>query len=120
MDKTVIELFAGVGGFRCGLNNVKLENDKVIEDDVWDFIWVNQWEPSTKTQAAYDCYVERFGENENHVNEDISLINKTSIPDHTLLVGGFPCQDYSVAVHYLMKKESKVRKEFSGGRLPKF
>lgn len=97
MDKTVIELFAGVGGFRCGLNNVKLENDKVIEDDVWDFIWVNQWEPSTKTQAAYDCYVERFGENENHVNEDISLINKTSIPDHTLLVGGFPCQDYSVA-----------------------
>lgn len=97
MEKTVVELFAGVGGFRCGLNNVELKNDKVIEDDIWDFVWVNQWEPSTKTQAAYDCYVERFGENESHVNEDISLIDKTSIPDHTLLVGGFPCQDYSVA-----------------------
>ena len=97
MDKTVVELFAGVGGFRCGLNNVRLENNKVIEDDVWDFVWVNQWEPSTKTQAAYDCYVERFGESEKHVNKDISLIDKTNIPDHTLLVGGFPCQDYSVA-----------------------
>ena len=97
MDKTVIELFAGVGGFRCGLNNVELKNNEVVEDNTWDFVWVNQWEPSTKTQAAYDCYVERFGESENHVNEDISLIDKTSIPDHTLLVGGFPCQDYSVA-----------------------
>ena len=97
MDKTVVELFAGVGGFRCGLNNVELKNNEVVEDDTWDFVWVNQWEPSTKTQAAYDCYVERFGESENHVNADISLIDKTSIPNHTLLVGGFPCQDYSVA-----------------------
>ena len=97
MDKTVVELFAGVGGFRCGLNNVELKNNKVIEDNTWDFVWVNQWEPSTKTQAAYDCYVERFGEREHHVNKDISLIDKTSIPNHTLLVGGFPCQDYSVA-----------------------
>ena len=31
MDKTVIELFAGVGGFRCGLNNVKLENDYDVD-----------------------------------------------------------------------------------------
>ena len=84
MEKTVVELFAGVGGFRCGFNHVTLEDGVVHEDDTWDFVWANQWEPSTKTQAAYDCYVERFGESENHVN-------------HTLLVGGFPCQDYSVA-----------------------
>lgn len=97
MDKSVVELFAGVGGFRCGLNHVSLDGDEVIEDDVWDFVWANQWEPSTKTQAAFDCYVKRFGESKNHVNEDICSIDKNTIPNHTLLVGGFPCQDYSVA-----------------------
>lgn len=97
MDKTVVELFAGVGGFRCGFNEVQLVDGKVIEKDNWDFVWANQWEPSTKTQAAFDCYVERFGESENHVNEDIATVDKSEIPNHTLLVGGFPCQDYSVA-----------------------
>lgn len=100
MDKTVVELFAGVGGFRCGLNNIKEidENGKANEDNEnWEFVWANQWEPSTKSQAAFDCYVERFGESKNNVNEDIATINKTDIPNHTLLVGGFPCQDYSVA-----------------------
>jgi len=97
MDKTVVELFAGVGGFRCGLNHVTLNDGKVHEDDNWDFVWANQWEPSTKTQAAFDCYVERFGNSKNHVNEDIATVDKSKIPNHTLLVGGFPCQDYSVA-----------------------
>ena len=97
MDKTVVELFAGVGGFRCGFNHVSLKNGKVQEEDNWDFVWANQWEPSTKSQAAFDCYVERFGESENHVNEDIATVDKKTIPNHTLLVGGFPCQDYSVA-----------------------
>ena len=85
MEKTVVELFAGVGGFRCGFNHVTLEDGVVHEDDTWDFVWANQWEPSTKTQAAYDCYVERFGESENHVNEDIAAVDKTKIPNHTLL-----------------------------------
>ncbi|WP_298537267.1 DNA cytosine methyltransferase, partial [uncultured Methanobrevibacter sp.] len=97
MDKTVVELFAGVGGFRCGFNHVSLKDGKVHEEDNWDFVWANQWEPSTKSQAAFDCYVERFGESENHVNEDIATVDKKTIPNHTLLVGGFPCQDYSVA-----------------------
>ena len=97
MDKTVVELFAGVGGFRCGFNHVSLKDGKVHEEDNWDFVWANQWEPSTKSQAAFDCYTERFGESENHVNEDIATVDKSEIPDHTLLVGGFPCQDYSVA-----------------------
>lgn len=97
MDKTVVELFAGVGGFRCGFNHVSLNDGKVHEEDNWDFVWANQWEPSTKSQAAFDCYVERFGESENHVNEDIATVDKKTIPNHTLLVGGFPCQDYSVA-----------------------
>lgn len=97
MDKTVVELFAGVGGFRCGFNEVKLDGNEVIEQDNWDFVWANQWEPSTKTQAAFDCYCERFGKSDNHVCEDICKIDKTTIPNHSLLVGGFPCQDYSVA-----------------------
>ena len=97
MDKTVVELFAGVGGFRCGFNEVEFDGKTVTEQDNWNFVWANQWEPSTKTQAAFDCYTERFGESENHVCEDIGKIDKTTIPSHTLLVGGFPCQDYSVA-----------------------
>ena len=97
MDKTVVELFAGVGGFRCGFNDVKYDGIEVLEKDNWTFVWANQWEPSTKTQAAYDCYCERFGKTENHVCRDICKIDKTTIPNHTVLVGGFPCQDYSVA-----------------------
>ncbi len=97
MKKTVVELFAGVGGFRIGLNDVKLIDDTVIEKSNFKFVWTNQWEPSTKIQHAFDCYVKRFGTSDAHVNEDISIIDKNNIPDHTLLVGGFPCQDYSVA-----------------------
>lgn len=83
----VCELFAGVGGFRLGLE--KSSND-------YKFVWANQWEPGKKTQHAYDCYVSHFGK-ENHINSDISEIDKKEIPNHDLLVGGFPCQDYSVA-----------------------
>ena len=96
MEKTVIELFAGVGGFRCGLNNVELKKDKVIENGNWIFVWANQWEPSTKTQDAFDCYTARFGKKDAS-NVDIFEVDKKKIPNHSLLVGGFPCQDYSVA-----------------------
>ncbi len=99
MKKTVIELFAGVGGFRVGLNKIKnfSKNGKAIENKDWEFVWSNQWEPSTKVQHASDCYKLRFGNSGYHSNEDISTVDKTNIPDHSLLVGGFPCQDYSVA-----------------------
>ena len=96
MKKTVCELFAGVGGFRCGLNNVSLVNNKTVEDGNWNFVWANQWEPATKSQEAFFCYTKRFGENDAS-NVDIFKVNKREIPNHTLLVGGFPCQDYSVA-----------------------
>ena len=100
MKKTAIELFAGVGGFRVGLNHVTLgEDGKAIEENRFDFVWANQWEPSTKTQDAFDCYKLRFynGDENEFSNEDISTVNKKNIPDFTLLTGGFPCQDYSVA-----------------------
>lgn len=96
MEKTAIELFAGVGGFRCGLNHVTLKNDKVIENGNWKFLWANQWEPATKSQEAYECYAKRFGF-DSVSNVDIFEVDKHDIPNHTLLVGGFPCQDYSVA-----------------------
>jgi DNA (cytosine-5)-methyltransferase 1 len=86
----VVELFAGVGGFRIGLEKAKT-NDKDLS-----VVWSNQWEPSTKKQHASDVYCARFGY-ENHVNEDISKVSVADIPEHDMLVGGFPCQDYSVA-----------------------
>ncbi|WP_035432002.1 DNA (cytosine-5-)-methyltransferase [Bacillus sp. UNC322MFChir4.1] len=82
----VVELFAGVGGFRRGL--------EANED--FEVLWGNQWEPSTKAQHAYNCYAARFENKGIHVNEDIAKVWQ-SVPEHDLLVGGFPCQDYSVA-----------------------
>ena len=77
MDKTAIELFAGVGGFRVGLNRIKSfdKNGKAIENGPWKFVFANQWEPSTKSQHAYDCYALRFGK-EDASNLDISLVDK--------------------------------------------
>ena len=66
-------------------------------DLAWNTVWANQWEPGKKSQYAFDCYVSHFGKEKKYVNEDISVINKSEIPNHNLLVGGFPCQDYSVA-----------------------
>ena len=83
----VVELFAGVGGFRIGLEGAS---------DAYETIWNNQWEPSTQHQDASLVYRARFG-SKGHSNKDINTVPTTDIPDHDLLVGGFPCQDYSVA-----------------------
>ena len=83
----VVELFAGVGGFRIGLESAS---------DAYETVWNNQWEPSTQHQDASLVYRARFGL-KGHSNKDINLVPTTDIPDHDLLVGGFPCQDYSVA-----------------------
>ena len=89
--RRAVELFAGVGGFRLGLEGAD-----------WKVVWTNQWEPSTRVQHASNCYVERFGP-EGHVCDDISKLmdavdrGEYALPEHDLLVGGFPCQDYSVA-----------------------
>jgi DNA (cytosine-5)-methyltransferase 1 len=96
----VIELFAGVGGFRIGLEGWKGKSastgyEKPLKSG-YKVVWSNQWEPSTKTQHASMVYENRFGKI-GHSNEDISQVDVSVIPDHDLLVGGFPCQDYSVA-----------------------
>lgn len=102
MKKTVCELFAGVGGFRCGLNSIKTLED-TLKPEKWETVWFSQWEPvDKKVQWAHDCYVNRFGscldiDGNDTTNFDINAVDKSKIPDHNLLVGGFPCQDYSVA-----------------------
>lgn len=83
----VVELFAGVGGFRIGLEGAS---------DVYETIWNNQWEPSTVHQDASLVYRARFG-SKGHCNKDINTVSTEEIPNHDLMVGGFPCQDYSVA-----------------------
>lgn len=102
MEKTVCELFAGVGGFRCGLNTINNIKDTENEEK-WKTVWFSQWEPADKkTQWAHSCYINRFGdsfdlEGNLTTNWDINTVDKTKVPEHNLLVGGFPCQDYSVA-----------------------
>lgn len=86
-----VELFAGVGGFRLGLE---------AASDRFQIVWANQWEPSMREQHAFECYTANFGLGKHHVCQDIAKA-KTDVPDHDLLVGGFPCQDYSI-----MKKNS--------------
>ena len=86
----VIELFAGVGGFRLGLEKAN--------PDLFEVVWGNQWEPSRKAQDAFDCYVKNFSTGI-HSNEDITSVSNETFVDlePSLVVGGFPCQDYSVA-----------------------
>lgn len=96
----VAELFAGVGGFRLGLEGWKGKSAssgyKKKFDSKFEVVWSNQWEPLTKIQHAYNIYCARWGLN-GHSNEDIANVAVDTIPEHEMLVGGFPCQDYSVA-----------------------
>ncbi len=87
----VAELFAGVGGFRLGLVGAPGR-----PEGKYQIVWSNQWEPTTKTQHASKVYEHIWG-SENHCNADIHTVTAGDIPDCDLLVGGFPCQDYSVA-----------------------
>ncbi len=103
----VAELFAGVGGFRLALDGYAATEDATFQRDAagpFKTVWANQWEPpgSDAKQFAWRCYEERFGQG-SCVNEDINRVlddleaGKVEIPDVDMVVGGFPCQDYSVA-----------------------
>ncbi|BAH80815.1 DNA (cytosine-5-)-methyltransferase [Streptococcus dysgalactiae] len=86
----ILELFAGVGGFRVGLENA--------DKDLFQTKWANQWEPSRKSQDAFEVYDYHFSDSQN-INISISDITDEDFEkmDADMIVGGFPCQDYSVA-----------------------
>ncbi|MBF0935304.1 MAG: DNA (cytosine-5-)-methyltransferase, partial [Abiotrophia defectiva] len=86
----VLELFAGVGGFRIGLENSNKQLYKTC--------WANQWEPARKSQDAFEVYNYRFPDSEN-IGYSVSDISDEHFAqmDADIIVGGFPCQDYSVA-----------------------
>lgn len=112
----VAELFAGVGGFRLGLEGY---GAPFYVDCAGDFetVWANQWEPPGKPgrQFAWRCYERRFGDG-SCVNENIETVldeyegGKIDIPDFDMLVGGFPCQDYSVSKPAPMAKGIEGKK----------
>jgi DNA (cytosine-5)-methyltransferase 1 len=81
-DFTIIDLFAGIGGIRTGFEDA---GGKCVFTSEW-----NKWAVST--------YVANFGE-EHTVDGDITKVTrpKTSIPDHDVLLAGFPCQPFSIA-----------------------
>lgn len=103
----VAELFAGVGGFRLGLDRA----------GGFETVWANQWEPdgAPGRQFAWCCYESHFGEG-SCVNDDIAVVldqvetGERMIPEFDMLVGGFPCQDYSVA------KPAPKAKGIEGGK----
>jgi DNA (cytosine-5)-methyltransferase 1 len=75
---TFIDLFAGIGGFRQAFQNL---NGKCVFSSEWDFY-------AKKTYEANYGEVP-FG--------DITQIDEYSIPNHDILLGGFPCQAFSIA-----------------------
>ncbi len=94
MTIKIAELFAGIGGFRVGFENANTELEQL---DLFKVVWSNQWEPGEKAQHASRVYEHHFGP-DGHSNEDISTVDPKKIrPALDILVGGFPCQDYSVA-----------------------
>ena len=97
----IAELFAGIGGFRLGLEGCESWG---VDGVGMQTVWANQWEPpgSPSKQFAWACYEARFGKGA-CVNEDIEKVldrvalGAYKLPEFDLLAGGFPCQDYSVA-----------------------
>ena len=115
----VAEMFAGVGGFRLGLEGYGKPGDEFYMPPAGDFhtVWANQWEPpgTEARQFAWKCYERRFGAG-SCVNEDIEAVldayeaGECDIPDFDMLVGGFPCQDYSVSKPAPMAKGIEGKK----------
>lgn len=82
-----IELFAGVGGFHVGLDRA--------DKDFFKCVMANQWEPGAKDQFAANIYRKRFPD-DLLINDDVNNISGSDY-EVDMLMGGFPCQDYSVA-----------------------
>lgn len=89
----IFSMFDGVGGFIIGLENSSKE--------IFKTLYSNQYEPSRKIQDAYEVGLYRFP-NMEHIGTDVALIPNEKFEEMRkngvdMIVGGFPCQDYSVA-----------------------
>ena len=89
----IFSMFDGVGGFIVGLENSSKE--------IFKTLYSNQYEPSRKIQDAYEVGLYRFP-NMEHIGTDVALIPNEKFEEMKqngvdMIVGGFPCQDYSVA-----------------------
>ena len=97
----VLELFAGVGGFRLGLEEANRQLG-LGAAKLYELVWANQWEPGKRKQNAARVYEAQWGDapvNRNlfDVVNDPEEMARVNALAPTMLVAGFPCQDYSVA-----------------------
>jgi DNA (cytosine-5)-methyltransferase 1 len=79
-DFTFIDLFAGIGGIRKGFEQA---GGKCVFTSEWD-------------AYAQKTYTTNFPASET-INGDITQISEKDIPDHDILLAGFPCQPFSIA-----------------------
>lgn len=93
-----IDLFAGIGGFRYGLQKVATESDCGSDSEsgasqhgqrAFYCVWSNEWD-----KYASQIYKKHYGECD---TRDIRTVDTSEIPDHDLLCAGFPCQSFSIA-----------------------
>lgn len=75
-----IDLFAGIGGIRKAFENI---GGRCVFTSEWD-------------SYAQKTYAENFRD-EHPIHGDITQIEAAQIPDHDLLLAGFPCQPFSIA-----------------------
>lgn len=87
-DFTFIDLFAGIGGMRIA-----------FEKAGGHCVYSNEW-----NKYSQQTYFANFGE---QPDGDITKVNENDIPDHDILVAGFPCQPFSIAG--VSKKQSLGR-----------
>lgn len=93
----VFSMFDGVGGFIVGLNNANRE----LNQEVYQTIYSNQFEPSRKSQDAFEVGLYQFPDMK-HIGKDVATISNDEFDEMkqngvNMIVAGFPCQDYSVA-----------------------
>jgi len=77
----VVSLFSGIGGFEEGLKKSGMPSEIVFSSEIDSF--------------AQKSYVANFSDE--HLHGDIKAIDEKDIPDHDLLLAGFPCQSFSIA-----------------------